>query len=170
MGNVDKTAIDWKVVPGDSQFISELKEYEGTMAYQQAKGYYRNGKFWRYLDSRGFPTIGYGHLIVNGENFSGGITEQEANDMLVRDSSKAIYDAKSIYASYKMKTPYMAQQVLCQMVFQMGKGGVMKFKMMLSEMAKGNYKQAAAQIRNSAWYRQTTRRAELMARRLEACQ
>lgn len=170
VGNVDKTAIDWKVVPGDSQFISELKEYEGTMAYQQAKGYYRNGKFWRYLDSRGFPTIGYGHLIVGGENFSGGITEQEANDMLVRDSSKAIYDAKSIYASYKMKTPYMAQQVLCQMVFQMGKGGVMKFKSMLSEMAKGNYKQAAAQIRNSAWYRQTTRRAELMARRLEACQ
>lgn len=170
VGTVDKTAIDWKVVPGDAQFTSELKEYEGTQQYQAAKGYFRNGKFWRYIDSRGFPTIGYGHLIISGENFSGGITEQEANDMLVRDSTKAINDAKSIYASYNMKTPYMAQQVLCQMVFQMGKGGVLKFKTMLSCLAKGDYKQAAAQIRNSAWYRQTTRRAELMARRIEACQ
>jgi len=37
-------------------------------------------------------------------------------------------------------------------------------------MANGDYKAAAAGIRNSAWYRQTTRRAEVMARRLEAAQ
>lgn len=170
VGNVDKTAIDWKVVPGDAQFVSELKEYEGTMQYQAAKGYYRNGKFWRYIDSRGFPTIGYGHLITSGENFNSGITEEEANAMLVRDSTKAINDAKSIYASYNMKTPYIAQQVLCQMVFQMGKGGVQKFKGMLGCLAKNDYRGAAAHIRDSAWYRQTTRRAELMARRIEACQ
>ena len=56
------------------------------------------------------------------------------------------------------------------MVFQMGKGGVAKFKNTLKAMADGDYKGAAAGIRNSAWYRQTTRRAEVMARRVESCQ
>ncbi|HCQ0858451.1 TPA: glycoside hydrolase family protein [Escherichia coli] len=170
VGNVDKTAVGWKVAPGDSQFISELKEHEGTIQYQTALGYFRNGKFWRYIDSRGFPTIGYGHLIVGGEDFSGGITEAEAEAMLVRDSTQAINDAKSIYAAWDLKTPVIAQQVLCQMVFQMGKYKVQKFKGMLGCLAKGDYRGAAAHIRSSAWYRQTTRRAELMARRIEACQ
>ena len=115
-------------------------------------------------------TIGYGHLVLRGENFSSGITEEQADAMLVRDSTKAINDASSIYASYKMKTPYMAQLVLVEMVFQMGKGGVQQFTGMLGAMAQGNYRLAAAHIRNSAWYGQTTRRAEFMARRLEACQ
>lgn len=170
IGTVDKTAVDWQVKPGDSTLMPELKEFEGTKEYQQAKGYYRNNKFWTYIDSRGFPTIGYGHLILRGEDFRNGITEPEADSMLVRDSTKAINDASSIYASYKMKTPYMAQLVLVEMVFQMGKGGVLKFKGMLNAMAEGNYRLAASHIRSSLWYKQTTRRAEFMARRLEACQ
>lgn len=170
IGTVDKTAVDWQIKPGDSTLMPELKEFEGTKQYQQAKGYFRNDKFWTYTDSRGFPTIGYGHLVLRGENFSSGITEEQADAMLVRDSTKAINDASSIYASYKMKTPYMAQLVLVEMVFQMGKWGVQQFTGMLGAMAQGNYRLAAAHIRNSAWYGQTTRRAEFMARRLEACQ
>ncbi len=38
-----------------------LRIYEGSMEYQKFLGYYKNGKFWTYKDSLGYPTIGYGH-------------------------------------------------------------------------------------------------------------
>ena len=43
-----------------------------------------------YKDSAGNPTIGYGHLIKNGEDFSKGITEQKATDLLSQDTKTAV--------------------------------------------------------------------------------
>lgn len=170
LSNIDKTAQDWKVSPSDSKLLEEVKEFEGTIQYQTAVGYYRNGKFWTYKDSLGYPTIGYGHLITASDNFAGGIDEAQADALLQKDLARTVRDAQSLYAQYNMKTPYICQIVLTEMVFQMGKGGVAKFKNTLKAMADGDYKGAAAGIRNSAWYRQTTRRAEVMARRVESCQ
>lgn len=167
---IDKAAIDWKVSPSDSKLLAELKEFEGTIEYQTAVGYYRGGRFWIYKDSLGYPTIGYGHLITASDNFAGGIDEAQADALLQKDAARTVADAKSIYAQYNMKTPYICQIVLTEMCFQMGKGKVLKFRNTLQAMANGDYKAAAAGIRNSAWYRQTPRRAEVMARRVEACQ
>lgn len=170
LSNIDKQAVDWKVAPSDGKLLEEVKEFEGTIQYQTAVGYFRNNKFWIYKDSLGYPTIGYGHLITASDNFAGGIDEAQADALLQKDLVRTVNDAKSIYAQYKMKTPYIVQIVLTEMVFQMGKGGVLKFKNTLQAIANGDYKAAAAGIRNSAWYKQTTRRAEVMARRLEAAQ
>ncbi|CAK0744541.1 lysozyme [Gammaproteobacteria bacterium] len=38
-----------------------------------------------YKDAAGLPTIGYGHLIKPGEKFAAGITEKQAELMLVGD-------------------------------------------------------------------------------------
>jgi lysozyme len=38
-----------------------------------------------YKDAVGKATIGYGHLILAGEDFSGGITEEEAEEILKKD-------------------------------------------------------------------------------------
>ncbi len=38
-----------------------------------------------YLDAAGLPTIGYGHLIRDGENFSDGIDEVWARELLRHD-------------------------------------------------------------------------------------
>jgi len=43
-----------------------------------------------YNDSAGYPTIGYGHLIKPGEDFSGGITQQQASDLLAQDTKIAV--------------------------------------------------------------------------------
>lgn len=45
--------------------VNKLKEYEGTKAYQTKLKYFREGKFYPYKDSRGYLTIGYGHLVLN---------------------------------------------------------------------------------------------------------
>ena len=170
LSNIDKTAQDWVITPQDTQLLSEIKVFEGTKEYQEKLGYFRGGKFWPYKDSLGKLTIGFGHLIVAGDNFAGGITEEEADLLLQKDIVRTINAAKAIYVEYNMKTPYIVQLTLTEMVFQMGSGGVRAFKNTLAAMAAGNYAAAANGIRNSLWYRQTTNRAETMARRLEAAQ
>ncbi len=42
-----------------------------------------------YLDSAGKPTIGYGHLILPHEEFSGGITAEFAEQLLLDDLAEA---------------------------------------------------------------------------------
>ena len=160
--SIDKTVVDWKVTNEDSLLISDLKAFEGL-------GNVINGRAYQYIDSEGFPTIGYGHLIRPGESFPNGISIEEAEKMLQQDIIKSISDAKKIYASYNMNTPYMIQLILTEMVFQMGAGKVRKFTGTLGAMARGDYRAAAAGMRNSLWYTQTTRRAETLARRVEKC-
>lgn len=43
-----------------------------------------------YNDVAGYPTIGYGHLIKAGEDFSSGITQEQASDLLGRDARIAV--------------------------------------------------------------------------------
>ncbi len=38
-----------------------------------------------YICAAGYPTIGYGHVVRKGEDFSAGITEAQGDDMLARD-------------------------------------------------------------------------------------
>lgn len=162
--------MSWTLTANDSQFFSDVKIYEGSKEFQASKGYFKNGKFWVYKDSLGLPTIGYGHLVRSGENFSAGLTEAEAEALLVKDARNAYNDAKSIYEQYGMKGPEALQRVLWQMVFQMGKGSVLNFRKALIAMGAGDYKTAGKEMRDSKWYRQTTSRAEKMARIVEGLQ
>jgi lysozyme len=41
-----------------------------------------------YICHAGKPTIGYGHVVLPGENFNQPMTEQEANDLLMEDLNK----------------------------------------------------------------------------------
>jgi|SRR5579872_788964 len=42
-----------------------------------------------YHDSAGYPTIGYGHLIKPGEDYSNGITREQASHLLAKDTKTA---------------------------------------------------------------------------------
>lgn len=160
---------NWVLTSSDPNLLSDIKIYEGTKEYQSTRGYFKNGKFYVYNDSLGKPTIGYGHLVVESAGtFSAGLTESQANDLLAKDLAAKVQDAKSIYEQYNMTGNIELQKVLTQMVFQMGKNKVLAFKNTLTSMGKGDYKAAAAGMRNSTWYKQTTSRAEKLARIVES--
>lgn len=53
-----------------------------------------------YGDSAGNPTIGYGHLIREGEDFSTGITKDEASALLAQDVEMAV---GAVNANLKVK-------------------------------------------------------------------
>lgn len=59
-----------------------------------------------YLDVGGLPTIGYGHLIQSGEDFSDGITEEAASDLCLKELLE-IWQGISGYISVDL-TPYQA--------------------------------------------------------------
>lgn len=159
---------NWTLTSRDPKLLEDIRNFEGSKAYQTKLGYYKNDKFWTYKDSLGYPTIGYGHLILGTENFKQGLTESQANDLLAKDLASKVADAKSIYEQYNMTGDVRLQEVLTQMVFQMGKNGVLAFKNTLAAMGRGDYKAAATGMRNSSWYKQTTSRAEALAKIVES--
>lgn len=144
-----------------SEFVQRIKDNEGNKAYQTKKGYFKDGLFHRYKDSLGFWTIGYGHLITPNENLMA-ITEEHADGLLLVDITKAQRDV----AGLSKNDHPVVQEVLVEMVFQLGKGGVQKFKKLLAALDRKDYKVAILEMKDSQWYRQTPQRVETHAKRL----
>lgn len=134
--------------------IDEIIKNEGTLEYQKRLGYFRNGKFYEYLCSEGVPTIGYGHAIKRGESFPDGITPEQAMEVLRKDLSIAINDAKALHVDKHD----VVNDILTQMVFQLGKSRASKFIQFFKALKLGDYNKAADELVNSKWYKQTTKR------------
>lgn len=141
-----------------SDLKTRLKEYEGTKEYQAKLKYFRNGKFYPYADSLGFSTVGYGHLIQRGEDFSTGITESEADQLLSRDLAKVHVQVKTL----GLVLPDDWNDFITIMTFQLGIQGVKKFRKMLTALEIKNYSEAVKQAKDSLWYKQTPNRVNAM--------
>lgn len=96
------------------------KSYEGTRTD-------KNGNHVGYLDSNGFPTIGYGHLILKGEPFRVGssMTESSAQSLFTSDSKRIF----SIADKYLKKFSLSENQTnaLYDASFNMGPGKLKDF-------------------------------------------
>jgi len=134
-----------------------LKEYEGTKLYQKTRGYFRDNKFYPYKDSLGKSTIGYGHLITS-ENFTNGITEQQADELLSED----INIARIQYSKLSLALPQDWEDFMVIMIYQLGLGGVQKFRKMLAALKVQDYKTAIKESKDSLWYKQTPNRLNQM--------
>lgn len=164
----DPTPIDWVVTENDADLVERLRQDEGTREYQASQGYYRNGRFYVYLDSEGKRTIGYGHLVRSFENFPNGITDQEAEVLFRSDIKSHLNMAKRTAADYGMKIPRTAQLVLTEMHYQLGPGGARQFKTFLTKLTDNDYSGAADQLRSSLWYTQTPNRVQRHINRLKS--
>lgn len=110
---------------------------------------------------RGKPTIGYGTLICA----PGGITHDEALALLGNRIARARAGAATLPAYAKLDQ--VRQDVLVEMVFQIGLYGVKGFHNTLAAMERGDYAAAAAGMRASQWAKQTPSRAERLAKIME---
>ncbi|MDM2989408.1 glycoside hydrolase family protein [Citrobacter sp. CK190] len=139
--------------------------YEGTKEYQMTRGYYKNGNFWMYKDSEGYDTIGYGHLVPNSERekFKNGITPMDADLLLAWDIDRTKRDV----ATLGLSLPKDWEDFMIIMTFQLGLGGVKKFKKMIAALKAQNWKEAINQAKDSLWYRQTPNRLNDMIKQLK---
>jgi GH24 family phage-related lysozyme (muramidase) len=62
---------------------------------------------------------------------------------------------------------FVTKTVLINMMFNLGLTKLLKFRNTLNYMKEQKFPQAAAGMRNSLWYKQVTKRAEELARRIE---
>ena len=86
--------------------------------------------------------------------------------MLHKDIDRVILKCKKTFAFFE-KLDDERQYALIDMVFQMGAAGVGNFKKMLSALAVGNYKTAAAECLANSYARQTPVRAQRIAKLIE---
>lgn len=117
-----------------------------------------------YQDSRGYWTIGVGHLI--DERRGGGLPEFIIDTLLE-------YDIERVQRQLIAALPWFTeiapprQAVLVNMGFQLGVAGLLKFAKALAAMKLGSFGEAAAHMLDSAWARQTPERAHRLATQME---
>ncbi|WP_313141185.1 glycoside hydrolase family protein [Leclercia sp.] len=142
----------------ETEVLALLKQLEGTKQYQTKMKYFRNGLFHIYTDSEGFETIGYGHLVKTSERSKlvNGITEQQADQLLLVDYQKAKRDADS----FNLDLPERWNALVSILIFQLGKTGYSKFVKHLSALKNRNYATAIAELKNSKLYQQTPNRID----------
>lgn len=119
-----------------------------------------------YNDSEGKATVGFGHLILEGEKFTSCITPQEGIKLLVKD----YYIAKSsVEAAYPWADGEV-KLVLTNMTYQLGPLGVSKFKKSLDYLVQEEYMDASMELLDSKWHNQTESRSLRLAVRILALQ
>lgn len=112
---------------------------------------------YAYKDHLGYLTIGIGRLIDKRKG--GGLSDSECLYLLGNDISEK--QEKLFKALPWLKRhPEPVQRALMNMAFQMGVGGLLKFKRTLDFIKKKDYTNAANNALKSKWARQTPARAK----------
>ena len=106
-------------------------------------------------------TIGYGRNLDDV-----GISQAEADMMFERDFAKAEADVRDICKEFGINVDDLIEQrfyVLTDMCFNLGYGGLKKFKGMLTALKNGLYDDAANAMLDSLWAKQVGNRATKLA-------
>jgi len=113
-----------------------------------------------YLDSLGFLTVGYGHLIKKNEKkrFQKNISKKDLNKIFDLDFLIALNNYNK---EYKNKTHSKStKEFLIEMIFQLGIKKQKKFIKMNKNIKKNFFFMAALEMKKSLWYKQTPKRVE----------
>ena len=139
------------------RLLASVKKHEG----------YRNKV---YLDTLGKRTVGVGHLCV--EDFWEDDKEYEESflmEILEKDLQNAIKGAKDLMSENGcMDMDEIAEELIIEMIFQLGKTGVSKFRNMWKHLSALEYASAASEMLDSRWAKQTPNRAQNMSAEMAA--
>ena len=125
-----------------------------------------------YNDHLGYPTFGVGHLVLEsdpefGQPVGTPVSEERVRACFEKDLNIAASECRVLYEGWWADLPGEVQEVLVNMMFNMGRPRLSKFKNFTAALKAGDWKKAAVEGRDSVWYRQVTNRAERLMSRLE---
>jgi len=124
----------------------------------------RRDEGWResaYQDHLGYWTIGYGFLI---DRRKGGALPREVGDFWLAHNVGVLEESLRAALRNWDDYPDGIQRALANMSYQMGVGGLMGFRNMLSLIDERRYQEAADEALNSRWAQQTPNRARRVAK------
>ena len=134
-----------------------------------------------YLCSEHHKTVGIGHKVLetDAENslyiYGAGddvaddqsISEGRCYELFQEDVQVAIGGCERIYGNWE-ELPQEAQHILVNMCFQLGLGGLSKFKNFKVAIEDYQWQRAAEEMLDSRWAKQTPERAERLKSRMLA--
>ena len=126
-----------------------------------------------YKDHLGYPTFGIGHLVTEsdpeqGQEVGTPVSEERVKACFEKDLDTALNECELLYEEgVFVNLPDEVQQILVNMMFNMGRTRLSKFKKMHAAILDGDWKEAAVEGRDSRWHKQVTNRAERLMKRLE---
>ena len=129
-------------------------------------------KYEIYLDHLGLPTFGIGHLVIDsdpehGEPVGTEVSEDRVNECFDKDVEIVLSDCETLYPDY-YDLPEEVQLIIANMMFNMGRPRLSKFKGMKRGVDARDWNAAADEMVDSNWYRQVTNRADRLVQRMRA--
>ena len=121
-------------------------------------------KYEIYKDHLGYPTFGIGHLITeddpeHGEPDGKEISEDRVNEVFATDVAKFVSESKILFPDLD-ELPDVAQQVIVNMAFNMGRPRLSKFKNFIAGVNDRDWTRAAEEMMDSKWATQVGDRAK----------
>jgi len=113
-----------------------------------------------YRDSEGWLTIGYGHNLDDRP-----LTDDVVELILEHDVEDAIAETRRALPYFDSHDE-TRQEVIVEMVFNLGRTRFLGFVKMLAALERGDYKTAADEMLDSRWHRQVGIRAETLEERM----
>ena len=125
-----------------------------------------------YKDHLGYPTFGVGHLVLEsdpefGQDVGTPVSEERTKECFEKDLDTAISECVALYGDDFTDWPGVVQEVLVNMMFNMGRTRLGKFNNFRKALEAQDWKQAGIEGRDSRWHKQVTNRAERLMERLE---
>ena len=127
-----------------------------------------------YLDHLGLPTFGIGHLVIDsdpeyGQAVGTPVSEDRVAEAFDKDVEIVIDDCEKLYPDFD-ELPEEVQRIIANMMFNMGRPRLSKFKGMKRGVDNRDWNAAADEMVDSNWYRQVTKRADRLVARMRAVQ
>ena len=127
-------------------------------------------KYEIYLDHLGYPTFGIGHLVIPsdieyGKSVGTRVSEERVRECFDKDVESVLRDCKLLYKDFD-ELPEEVQQIVANMMFNMGRPRLSKFKGMKRGVDSRDWNAAADEMVDSNWYRQVTNRADRLVERI----
>ena len=117
---------------------------------------------YSYLDSVGVRTVGYGRNLDDR-----GISKEEAEMLLLNDLETSTKEAKK-FEFYEKNLTSNRQDVIVEMIFNMGLTRFKKFKKTIGYINQANYSAAADEMLDSRWAKQVGQRALTLSNKFRA--
>ena len=129
-------------------------------------------KYEIYNDHLGYPTFGIGHLVRDTDPEAGAavgtpVTEDRVIEAFNEDVETVLSDCAILYDDFD-DLPEEAQLIIANMMFNLGRPRLSKFKGMKAGVDSRDWKKAADEMIDSAWYRQVPNRACRLVTRMKA--
>jgi lysozyme len=123
-----------------------------------------------YLDHLGLPTFGIGHLVLDsdpehGEPVGTLVSEERVVEAFDSDVETVLADCEELYDDFA-ELPEEVQLIIANMMFNMGRPRLSKFKGMKAGVDARDWNKAADEMVDSRWYKQVTNRAERLVERM----